>query len=338
MGTFRTIARLWPTGDEIDLGTDSNAVGGPPGTTFSTDRNAAKFVTTDSHNQFEFLFWNTGRHLTRKRHVIWNFSAFNWGTWTATRWYGDPSGGGAGSHTVRATALDLHADVPIVETPIDGAHSTFPPGAWQSGGNDHLVDTQNGSVIVWPKDPMHSQQFAGWLQLLWGGEDSGDYVEGDSGTTGSFGDDSFYVPVSPGPFSVDQGGSAELIAQYAKSSLMTIPMYHLVDILTKGGTIPIYELGDILTKGGTILDVIWHVGDPVPPDLTREKFLEDFIRQTSPSPARLAGDLQHLIEKAPQMNAEELRRSITSVQNNIQLSQTALTTLEAHARRAGGGR
>ena len=83
MDEFRTVAKIWPAGTDLDLGTDSNILGGPA--TFT--RNAANFVTSpDGPTNYQFLFWNTGRHLTNKPRVPSNFSLLGLGVWTATRW------------------------------------------------------------------------------------------------------------------------------------------------------------------------------------------------------------------------------------------------------------
>src|SRR5262245_29792407 len=127
MDEFRTTAKVWPAGTELGLDVDSNLLGGHA--TFT--RNAANFVTSaDGAHTYQFLFWNTGRHMTNKRQVRWNFSVLGWGTWPATRWYGTPpvGGGGPGAALVRADAFSIGLDAPLAPgTPIDGAASTYPP-------------------------------------------------------------------------------------------------------------------------------------------------------------------------------------------------------------------
>ena len=167
---------------------------------------AAEFAT-DGAQQYQFLFWNTGRRLTRRRSVRWTFSRTSWGTWTATKWYGNlPGGGGSlGSPRVRADAFTIAGDAPLSGTPIDAALSTYAAGAY-SLGDDHVIGTTAGGANVVAKDPfpgcgilgpqeitvikrppakgstdhlslgeivfsyaVSSCDFAGWLQLGWGG-------------------------------------------------------------------------------------------------------------------------------------------------------------------------
>ena len=148
MDEFQTIAKLWPTGAEIDLGTDSNLLGGPA--TFT--RNAASFATSpDGTQNYQFLFWNTGRHTTGKRRVRWNFSVLGWGTWTATRWYGIPYGGPPGASRVRADAFTIGGDAPLLGTPISPS-STYAPGSWPLAGDDHVIGTTAGANRGVPVD------------------------------------------------------------------------------------------------------------------------------------------------------------------------------------------
>ncbi len=104
MDTFSINARLWPSGDDLDLGVDTNNVTVPS----SFDRHAANFVTLmDGTDTFQFLFRNTGRHLANKRHVAWKFSVGGWGVWNATRWYGVPPAGPGSAQRVRADGFTL---------------------------------------------------------------------------------------------------------------------------------------------------------------------------------------------------------------------------------------
>src|SRR4051812_46964886 len=111
MDEFRTIAKLWPAGTELDLGTDSTNLTLTPPDSANFTRTAAPFVTSvDGTQTYEFLFWNTGRHMTNKRKVIWIFSQFGWGIWTATRWYGTPGNGPPGQPRVRGDSFSLHGN------------------------------------------------------------------------------------------------------------------------------------------------------------------------------------------------------------------------------------
>ncbi len=122
--------------------------------------------------EFQFLFWNTGRHITNKRNVHWDFTVGNWTNWTATRWYGVPPVNGNGGHDVRVDPFSIADNAPITSgTAIDAAASVFPPGAYPDMGDDHLIDTEAGAVDVAAKALLASQQFAGWDQLIWGGDE-----------------------------------------------------------------------------------------------------------------------------------------------------------------------
>jgi hypothetical protein len=213
MSLFTVTTKLWPTGDSLDTGTDDNIVSVPPGSA-SFDRHAALYVTSpDGTQNYEFLFWNTGRHVTNKRHVHWDFTAGGWTTWTATRWYGLPSNGNGG-HEVRVDPFSIADNGPMSGTAIDASASNFPAGAYPDMGDDHLIDTEDGAVDVAAKGLLSSEQFAGWDQLIWGGDDSGTFYENDTGA--AQGTPNFY-PVGSGTFHVATDGSASLLALYGNS-------------------------------------------------------------------------------------------------------------------------
>jgi len=311
MDEFRTIARLWPTGTEVDLGADSNILGGPG--TFT--RNAAPFVTVDGTTNYQFLFWNTGRHITSKRRVRWNFSVLGWGTWTATRWYGIPSPGGTGPARVRADAFTIGLDTRLSPTPIDPS-STYAPGAWPSSGDDHVISTTAGPANVVAVDPLSSYEFAGWMQLIWGGDPTGEFVETDSGTGGTIGGSGFYDHVVGGSFPVARNGSADLIAAYGYRD-------------TGGFRIPKWL--DEMIRERPPFKIPPRQFDPSPEDWIRLKFLQELLVKTQPqaSPEHAGTDFQALIEAAPRMKADELKRSIQSLKSTLNLGATALKSLES---------
>jgi hypothetical protein len=217
MSLFTVTTKLWPSGDSLDTGTDNNIVTIPPGSA-SFDRHAALFVTSpDGMQNYEFLFWNTGRNITNKRHVHWDFTAGGWTTWTATRWYGVPPKIGNGDPEIRVDPFSIADNAPITSsgTAIDASASTIPAGAYPDMGDDHLIDTEEGAVDVAAKAYLASQQFAGWDQLIWGGDDSDTFYETDTGA--SQGSSGFY-PVGMGTFHVVEDGSASLLALYGNSA------------------------------------------------------------------------------------------------------------------------
>lgn len=317
MDEFRTIAKLWPTGAEIDSGSINISLGAPPALPITA--NAAPFAS-DGTTSYPFLFWNTGRHVTTKRRVRWNFNVLGWGTWTATSWYGLP-GGGPGSDRVRADAFSISGNAPISsDTPIDGPASTFPAGAWPADGDNHLVSTANGAVDIVAKDPFAGLDFAGWLQLIAGGDPSGEFVETDDGTSGSFGSAGYYDHVTAGPFHVAQHGSAYLLATYARSP--------------RASTVPVLGLIEAI-ENGALWDFIIQIADPAPDDRIREKLIEDLREQTKPSLTAREGELQYLIENAPRMARSELKRAAQVVKTTLDLGKIALSTIEARLNKGG---
>jgi hypothetical protein len=314
MDEFSTIAKLWPSGTDLDLGTDSNILLG--GATFS--RHAADYVTSvDGTKTYRFLFWNTGRHMTNRRRVKWIFTQLGWGHWTATRWYGTPGGGPPGVPRVRADAFTIGGDMPLVDTPIDPS-STYAPGAWPFNGNDHEIGTANAGALVVPKDPFpitvsSAYDFAGWLQLTFGGDDNGEYVETDIGPLP--GTPTFFDHAVAGPFAVAAGASADLIATYG---YLNKPR-RLIDWFNEVMRSP--------TDFSTIVD-------PSPEDRLRLRLLGDLIRQAEPTRA-LTADLENLIKSAPQMSGEELKRAAQSLKNTLELGKTALSALDAQMKRGG---
>lgn len=308
MDEFRTIAKLWSSGTELDLGTDSNILGGPA--TFT--RNAAPFVTSEDGSQnYQFLFWNTGRHMTNKRRVRWNFSVLGWGTWTATRWYGTPPGGtNGGPPRVRADAFAIGTDTVLTGTPIDPT-STFAAGAHPFNGDDHEIGTAAGAANVVAKDPFNSLQFAGWMRLIWGGDPSGEFVETDAGSGGTIGGSGFYDHVVGGDFAAAMGTSADLLAAYGNSTRRKFGPLFWEEYFGPQGPI---EIPDI--------------GDPAPMDLIRLRILERLLQQTQPGAAS-GTDFQRLLEAAPRMSKEALKRATQSLQTTLELGKTALAAIEA---------
>lgn len=312
MDEFRTIAKLWPSGTELNLGTDSNLLGGSA--TFTRD--APNFVTDGAQN-YQFLFWNTGRHTTHKRRVRWNFSVLGWGTWTATRWYGTPSGG-AGVPRVHADAFSIGGDVVFGATPIDAAASTFAPGTHPFNGDDHAIGTAGAGATVIAKDPFSNYDFAGWLQLIWGGDATGEFVESDSGSGGTIGGSGFYDQVDEHSFAVAKGASADLLATYG---------HRRQDIVIDPGRIRDWFFESIFEGMGGKLEIP-PKGDPSPMDRIRLKLLEQLLSQTQPG-AGSGTDFQRLIEAAPNMSPAQLKQTVQSLKTTLDLGKTALSAIEA---------
>lgn len=316
MDTFSVTSKLWPSGTDLDLGDDTNNVTVPS----SFTRHAANFVTNmDGTANYQFLFWNTGRHLTNKRHVIWNFSVGGWGLWTATKWYGTPPGGGPGAQRVRADGFTIGGNAPLgPDTPINGAASTFAAGAWPFMGNDHEIGTAGGPVEVVAKDPFHSLQFAGWLRLIWGGDDSGVFIETDTGA--SMGSSTFFEH-STGTFNAAQGSAHDLLATYGNQQGITIGPINWQEI---------FEGLGIPGKGPI------GPGDPGPDDWIRLIVLEQLLRKTRPGGDPAGVNFERIINDAQRMSAEALKRTKSALLTSLELGKTALSTIEAQLKQRGG--
>ncbi len=315
MDEFRTEARLWPTGDLLDLGEDTNNTTVP--STFT--RNAASSVAAPPDDTlYSFLFWNTGRHLTTKRRVRWNFSIGGWGVWTATRWYG-PTGGTSGQPQITTQAFSIGENEVMSATPIHGGGSSFVNGpggelAWPFEGNDHVIGTSWGAATVAAKDPYTvgwaEYDFAGWLRLVSGGDPAGEFVETDVVSDGGTDPLSSFEHVPGVTVSVAKNNSANLIAAYGRPAA-TKPR--------RPGRETIPEL----EKERNPFDWIdWRV-DPSPEDWRRLATLVDLIRQTRPEgvstgPAKLAG-----------LSPAELRRALTSAKAESRRVDAVVKSVEA---------
>jgi hypothetical protein len=307
MDQFNVTTKLWPSGDLLDLGTDSNNVTVP--STFQ--RHAANFVTSmDGKKNFQFLFWNTGRRLTSKRHVRWNFTVGGWGLWTATRWYGIPGGGGVGQQRVHVESFKLADNSLMPPTAIDPANSTIPAGAFPFNGNDHEIGTAGGAVAVDAKNSLSDLEFAGWLQLIFGGDDSGEFVETDADAQPNQPD---FFPHGSGLFNVGKGASADLLATYGNSTKKSIgPLLDFYREMLKDFGLPPTRV------------------DPAPEDIRRlrDTIVQRLVNQTRPGQT-VATDFQRFIDTAKTMSRDEATRARQSVQTSLDLGRAALNVLDA---------
>jgi hypothetical protein len=239
--------------------------------------------------------------------VHWDFSIGGWGVWTATKWYGTPGGnGGPGVIDVEPFTIGGDGVITGSGTAIDAAASTIPAGAFPFSGNDHQIGTAAGAVNVAAKTPFAGLVFAGWDQLIFGGDDSGEFDETDAG--GSPGSASFF-PVGSGTFHVNQNASAQLLALYGNSSGITL------------GSI-LGNLGSIVSKVGPISPI-----DPSPEDRLRLAILEGLLQSTRPGGGE-AADLQALTQAAPRMSLDELNAALKSVQTTVALGNTAVAAIQ----------
>jgi hypothetical protein len=273
-------------------------------------------TSPDGTTNYQFLFWNTGRHLTNKRQVRWNFSVLGWGVWTATRWYGIPGGGPPGVPRVRADAFNIGGNAILSPTPISPS-STFAAGAWPFMGDDHVIGTAGGAATVVPVDPLSGYEFAGFMQMIWGGDPSGEFVESDAGTGGSIGGPGFFDHITGTTFNAAAGSSADLLAAYGYNAGSTPPWKWWIDILV--GRKPGIDIPDR--------------GDPAPPDVLRARILEQLLRQTQPGPQ--GGDFEQILARSATMSKEQLQRAVQSVKTSIDLGKTTLDSLEAQLKKIG---
>lgn len=327
MHVFQIVAKLWPTGDSIDLGSNITTFGAPPG---EEDNTAAPFVASDDGSQvYQFLFWHTGRRLTNKRSVRWVFSTMNWDTWTATKWYGIPSGGSGGPPRVHVEPFNLVTNALITSgTAIDGPASTYSPAsAYPFSGNDKEIGTAGGPATVAAKDPFASKSFAGWMRLVWGGDSSGEFIENDSGVTASSVPDGgasgggVFDHVPGVTYSAAQNTSHEVIATYGTSSG------------GGGGFGPPPSWREIVEIVFPHIPKLPDRGDPPPWDILRARLLEELIRRTQPVRGGGPTDFQNIIDSASKMSAAELKTTLRSLQTTMDLGKTALSTIEAQLKR-----
>jgi hypothetical protein len=289
------------------------------------NRIAAPFVTSaDGSHTYQFLFWNTGRHLTGKRSVTWTFRRFSWGIWTAVKWYGTPPVGNGGPPRVRADGFSVGGNAVLTGSPIDGAASTFAGGSWPFQGDDHAIGTANGDVTVVANAHSGAETFGGWAQLIWGGDATGDFQETDDGTTGNFGTSGFFevIPAGTNPFYVPGGTSADLLAAYVPEALsLPIP-------------IDIDRIRQLLADVSQFQEPP-HIdprGDSAVIDRLRLTALAGLLQQTAPASGE-GRAIHGLLEAVPRMTETELHRAKQSVQTTLDLAKTTLKTIDARLKR-----
>jgi len=331
MNKFEVISKLWPSGIELKGGVDRNTVN-PPGQSFT--RTAPPLAPgTGAPNGYQFLFWNTGRRVTNKLQVTWTFTNLpSWPTWTATRWYGIAGSGsdGANPKLITATAFAMKDDSSMPGTPIDAPNSTFTDGPGSQKAHpfgtppdDRVASTQWGPASVAALDPFPPQMvfneyhFAGWLQLVLGGDTSGQFDETDGAAVGG---GSFYSNLAANPVSVAKDATVDLMAAY-----------RVVAVALPGvpGRIPI----DYITFIEWLLDYDRRV-DPRHPgigadaDRLRVGALADLFTLTrmGEAPEDL---LKSLAENVKSLSPAELKRGISSGKAITRRVEAATKALEA---------
>jgi len=154
MGHFTTEGKRYREGSILDSFSSLDVGVPPPPAMPTTVEQIAPKELNDGESTRAFLFWDTGRQVTGKRHVRWSFShADQWSTWNAVAWYGLLGPGGTPQPIVSLDAYWVDTGT-LDPTPVDGPGSSFVNGvgaanvAWPGHGNDHEVRTKFGPATV----------------------------------------------------------------------------------------------------------------------------------------------------------------------------------------------
>lgn len=325
MHVFHVKTKRWPTGEVIES-TVSVTYPGPPA---SADNTAPPFLATGPNpdDVLQFLFWHTGRRLTNIRHVQWHFTTMSWSMWEATKWYGRP-GGGAGNPRIHAEAFSLVSNsVMSVDTPISGTTG----GTWPFMGNNNEVGTASGPATISAIDPLSGLNLCGWQKLVYGGAPGDDtFTETDADVTASTvpgnGSGNVFTFTPGATLSAAQNESGEALAAYGSSG--------------PGDSGGLRDLFDILRGLERIRPWPrrpWDIlSDPSPLDRVRQRLVDELLQQTQPGRAGgAANDFRSIIDALPNMSAEDLKRTLQSVKTQVDLGQTAVSSIEAQIKRLG---
>jgi hypothetical protein len=321
MHVFYVKTRRWPTG-EVLAPTESTTFSVPPG---NEEKTATPFIATSPTDTLQFLFWHTGRRLTGRRTVHWSFTTMTWSVWEATKWYGVPSGGPGGQPRIHAEAFNLMtSELMGADTPISGTSG----GVWPFLGNNNEVGTAGGPATISPIDSLSGLQFCGWQKLIYGGDPNPDpFFETDADVTAANvpgnGSGNVFVFTPGTTLHASAGENAEALAAYGSSGPGGGGL-GLIDIIRGLDRIPWQRRP-------------WDIiADPSPIDRIRQQLLAELLRTTQPGQGVPAGgDFNRIIESVPNMSADELKRALQSVQTQVDLGQSAVSTIEAQIKRLG---
>lgn len=295
-----------------------------PGTTL--EQTAPPSLLGPNAQTLSFLFWDTGRRITNKRTVRWSFNHIDqWTDWHATAWYGVSGDGGTFDPVIGTQAYWVGA-APLAPTPINGAASSFVNGpggtpAWPWHGDDHALRTEWGPATIHAQATLASSGstlgFANWIELVFGGDDSGFFAENDDAVSSTPSGSGVTGIVGTGlDYGAAQGQGSTLLAGY-----VTPPAPHYGDLLGR--------LREMLA--GSLIGKFTDRGDPSPEDVIRLKLISesiDLVRGARPT----SGDaFEGLIEAAKGMSIQELKRTIVSTQTTLRRGQAAVKYLESLA-------
>lgn len=326
MSQFSSSGKQYPAGVSLDGFSLINVNVTTSGTTL--EQLAPASLLGPDGKPLSFLFWDTGRRITNKRKVRWTFNhPENWTDWRAVAWYG--AGGGKPQPQVSTGAYWVGVSA-MTPTPIDGAASSFvnapggTPVAWPWSGDDHVVRTEWGPATLHAKPHMQASSgspevdFSSWIQLVAGGDDSGYFAETDDdiGSTGAGSGVTGIVASGSADFAAAMGAGAILVAGYV--------------------TPPPPDYGGLLGRlreviAGGMLGKFIDKGDPSPEDIIRLKLISeslDLVRGERPTSVDA---FEALMEAAPGMSAQELKRTIVSTQTTLRRGQAAVKYLESLA-------
>lgn len=324
MGHFTTTGKSFADGGNIDGFADlDHYSGGSSGSPDIINQTAPDSVL-DGATTKRFLFWDTGRQVTTKRHVRWTFTnATNWSDWNAVAWYGTP-GNGPPNPTIAVDSYWANNGV-LSPTAIDAVTATNGPGgeaAWPYQGNDHNVRSEWGSGSIDAKDHLSSPggaslNFSSLTKLVFGGDPSGVFNENDS--------------------NVPAGGV--LIGTEAVTG-QTYPFTHNEQsiVLASYVTPPKPKFGR-LGDDERAWQWVWPWEEIVDPatliDLIRERGLGDQIARVRESAGQPAEAFERLVREAAAMTKSQLTRAIAETRSIVSRGEAALKSLQAQAEKEG---
>lgn len=335
MGQFKVRAKRYPDGASLDayfltFDADFTAPAHPLAVA------QAYLYIGGATPTVQFLYWDTGRHITSKRRVQFHFNhPDNWDSWTATAWFGIPPTGPDG--TPRKTAITkshwIGHDL-MTPTPINGLTSTFTNGpqgqaAWPWMGDDHVARTEWGPTNLGARLDTHPYsggpdlQFREWLQLVWGGDPSGEFEENDDELVPASGGGPTTLSHGNPQLAIAEDASVDLIASYIQPTTSTRPPINIRDRYRVPERIP----------GG--IDRWWPpYADPAPEDWRRLEQLRALLDRVR-EPAGQTDIFTDIATRAGEMSSRERRLAVTQIRAALRRGEATLERLMQPLREEG---
>jgi hypothetical protein len=317
MGHFTTAGKSYPDGGIIDGFADIDHTSFGTSTAPDILNQTAPDSVLDHGATKRFLFWDTGRQLTNRRHVRWTFTgASNWSNWNAVAWYGTP---GTNGHDPTIEVDSYWANNgPLTPTAVESVTEAGVPGgssAWPYLGNDHHVRTEWGDGTIEAKSSLLSPggatlDFSGLLKLFFGGDTSGAiFDENDNGIPpGGTVTGTVNVTGPDYSFAHDEGGI--LIASY----VTPIPVHFR----------PRFPQ-DWLWKH------VWPWEEVVDPatliDIIRERGLTEQIEKVRGAVA--VDEIERLVSGAAAMTRSQLKTAVAELRSIVSRGEAGLKSLQA---------